>query len=176
VAARRSGLRFVSDQAPGIRRQRQGGRFCYRNARGRPLTQATACRRIDALAIPPAWTDVWICPDPRGHLQATGRDARGRKQYRYHPRWRLERDEAKFEHMAEFARVLPAIRRRVAADLRGLPTERSTVLATIVRLLDTTLIRVGNEEYARQNHSFGLSTMRHRHVTVHGASLFPGDQ
>ena len=171
AAARRAGLRYVSDHVPGIRRERRGDGFRYLNARGRPINHAPARQRLDALAIPPAWTEVWICPDPNGHIQATGRDARRRKQYRYHPRWREERDEAKFEHMAEFARVLPAIRRRIAADLRGAPTERNTVLAALVRLLDTTLIRVGNEEYARQNHSFGLTTLRDSHVRVRGATL-----
>ena len=127
--------------------------------------------RIRALVIPPAWTDVWICPDPRGHLQATGRDARGRKQYRYHPRWREVRDEDKYGRLHEFGRVLPSIRRRIARDLRrpGLPREK--VLAAVVKLLETTFIRVGNEEYARQNRSFGLTTMRDGHVRVSGSSV-----
>ncbi|MBS0633219.1 MAG: DNA topoisomerase IB [Verrucomicrobia bacterium] len=164
--ARRAGLRYVSDTAAGIQRLRRGKTFRYISPRGRPLTDERTLRRIKSLAIPPAWTDVWICAHPAGHIQATGLDARGRKQYRYHAAWRTTRDRAKFQHLHAFARALPKIRRRVAADLRGAPTDRTTVLATLVRLLDTTLIRVGNEEYARANHSFGLSTLRHRHVAV----------
>ncbi|HET7537099.1 MAG TPA: DNA topoisomerase IB, partial [Candidatus Didemnitutus sp.] len=154
TAARRAGLRYVSDGVAGIRRTRHGKSFRYLTRRGRTVDPRTHAR-IAALAIPPAWTDVWICSDANGHIQATGRDARGRKQYRYHPRWRTVRDEAKFQHMDVFARALPRIRRQVAADLRGKPTDRATVLATLLRLLDTTLIRIGNEEYAQQNHSFG---------------------
>src|SRR5690242_4657327 len=131
--------------------------FRYTRADGKPLRNPADLKRIRALAIPPAWTDVWICPDPRGHLQATGRDARGRKQYRYHPRWREVRDEDKYGRLPEFGRALPAIRRRVSRDLSrpGLPREK--VLAAIVKLLETTFIRVGNDEYARQNRSFGLT-------------------
>lgn len=159
-------LRYVSDAAPGIRRRRRGAGFEYLAPDGTPVRDAETLIRIRGLAIPPAYRDVWICPDPEGHLQATGRDARGRKQYRYHPQWRVLRDAHKFERMLEFGRALPRIRRAVARDLKrhGMPRER--VLATLVRLLDTTLIRVGNEEYARENGSYGLTTMRNRHVQV----------
>lgn len=143
----------------------------YVGVDGRPVRDLAAVRRIKALAIPPAWTDVWICPIPNGHLQATGRDARGRKQYRYHPRWREVRDETKYGRMIAFGEALPRIRARVGRDL-GLPgIPREKVLATVVRLLETTGIRVGNEEYARENHSFGLTTMRDRHVEVAGPTL-----
>jgi DNA topoisomerase-1 len=140
------------------------------SARGKPVS-ARDRARIRSLVIPPAWTNVWICPDPRGHLQATGRDARGRKQYRYHPRWREVRDENKYGRLADFGRALPAIRRRIQRDLRqqGLPREK--VLAAVVKLLETTFIRVGNEEYARQNHSYGLTTMRDAHVRVSGSKV-----
>lgn len=170
-AARQAGLRYLDDRVPGFGRRRSGESFRYFTSRGKPVISRVHRRRIDGLAIPPAWTSVWICPSPDGHLQATGRDARGRKQYRYHPAWRTTRDQAKFEHMHAFARVLPRIRRRVALDLRGRPTERNTVCAAMVRLLDTTLVRVGNEEYARQNNSFGLSTLRHRHVSAGRARI-----
>ena len=148
----------VSDSSPGISRLRRGGEFVYRDARGRKLTDDTALRRIRSLAIPPAYTDVWICEQPNGHLQATGRDARGRKQYRYHPRWRQQREARKFDRLIEFGTALPRIRARVARDLAsvdGPGVMRAHVLATIVRLLDTTLARVGNDEYARANRSFG---------------------
>ncbi|MGH8217129.1 MAG: DNA topoisomerase IB [Steroidobacteraceae bacterium] len=166
-----SGLRFTSDEEPGIRRVRRGGGFAYLTPGGRTIADPATLARIRRLAVPPAYRDVWICTDPRGHLQATGRDARGRKQYRYHPRWREHRDAAKFDRMLEFAQALPRIRRCVAHDLgrRGLPRER--VLATVVRLLESTLVRVGNEEYARANGSYGLTTLRNRHVTVRGAKL-----
>ncbi|MEA2645141.1 MAG: topoisomerase, partial [Chloroflexota bacterium] len=166
-----AGLRFVSDRTPGVRRLRAGKGFRYVDPDGRAVRGREELARIAALVIPPAWTDVWICPHPRGHIQATGRDARGRKQYRYHERWREVRDADKFERMMAFGRALPRIRRRVARDLnrRGLPRER--VLATVVRLLDQTLIRVGNEEYARENRSFGLTTLRNRHVDVKGAEV-----
>jgi DNA topoisomerase I len=156
---------------PGIRRLRRGGGFIYRHPSGRKVREAAHLARIRTLAIPPAYRDVWICVNSRGHLQATGRDTRGRKQYRYHTRWRSHRDAQKFDHILDFGRALPRIRRRVAQDLRksGLPRER--VLATIVRLLDRTLVRVGNEEYARANNSFGLTTLRNRHVSVRGNSL-----
>jgi DNA topoisomerase-1 len=169
-AARAAGLRYVSETGPGIRRRRAGRGFVYLNGHG-PLRERATLGRIRTLAIPPAWTDVWICPSPVGHLQAVGRDARGRKQYRYHPRWRETRDETKFTHMVAFARALPRIRTRVAADLtrRGLPREK--VLATVVRLLETTLVRVGNEEYVRANKSFGLTTLRDRHVDVNGDAV-----
>ena len=174
ASARAAGLRHVDDTRPGIRRRstgrsvRQGKRFAqqfvYLDARGRRLHDPAAEERIRKLAIPPAWTDVWICPDPNGHLQATGRDARGRKQYRYHPRWREVRDDTKYSRMIAFGQALPHLRRRIAADLRlpGLP--RRKVVATVARLLETTFIRVGNEEYARSNKSFGLTTLKDRHV------------
>jgi DNA topoisomerase-1 len=171
AAAEAAGLRYVSDRQPGIRRQRRGGGFRYVGPRGAVVDEEETLRRIRALVIPPAWTDVWISPDARAHLQATGRDARGRKQYRYHPEWTAVRDETKFERMIAFGEALPAIRARVDADLAlpGMPREK--VLATVVRLLDRTLIRVGNDEYARQNHSYGLTTLRDNHVDVDGSHI-----
>jgi DNA topoisomerase I len=171
-SARLAGLRYVSDNQPGIRRKATGKGVTYVRPDGSTLTDDEDLNRIKRLAIPPAWTDVWICANPRGHLQATGRDARGRKQYRYHPRYREVRDEAKYGRMLAFAGALPQIRARVEEDLRkpGLPREK--VLATVVRLLEATLIRVGNEEYARTNKSFGLTTMRDRHVEVAGSRVF----
>jgi len=156
---------------PGIRRKRAGKYFSYVGPDGRTIRDPAELQRIRRLAIPPAWTDVWICPLPHGHLQATGRDAKGRKQYRYHARWREVRDEAKYEHTLAFGKALPRIRRQVAEDLAlpGLPREK--VLATVVRLLETTLIRVGNDEYARANRSFGLTTLRDQHVSVNGSEL-----
>lgn len=164
ASAEEAGLRYVSDTAPGVRRRRAGKGFSYIGSEGQRITDADRIAWFKSLAIPPAWTDVWISPVKRGHIQATGRDARGRKQYRYHPRWREVRDEAKYGRLIDFARALPKIRRRTDRDLRrrGLPREK--VLALVVRLLEETLIRVGNEEYARENRSFGLSTMRDRHV------------
>jgi DNA topoisomerase-1 len=166
VSAESAGLRYVADQSAGIVRQRVGKGFRYLDPRGRAIRDAATRARIRSLAIPPAWDRVWICPFDNGHLQATGFDDRGRKQYLYHPRWREFRDAAKFDRLAEFARALPAIRRRVNRDLkqRGLP--RSRVLAAVVRLLEGTLIRVGNGEYSRQNGSYGLTTMRDEHVRV----------
>lgn len=172
MAAKQSeGLRFSRDAEPGIARHGEPGRFEYRDARGGACDDARSLERIRALAIPPAWTDVWICADERGHLQATGRDARGRKQYRYHAAWRETREADKFDQLEDFAKALPAIRRRVRADLAldGLP--RRKVLAAIVRLLESTCIRIGNERYAEENDSFGLTTMRNRHVTVKGARI-----
>ena len=171
AAASEAGLHYVSDRSPGLRRKRVGRHFSYIGVDGRPIRDPDQLRRIKALAIPPAWTNVWICPSPHGHIQATGRDAKGRKQYRYHPRWRAVRDETKYERMIAFANALPRIRARVEHDLAlpGLPREK--VLATVVRLLETTLIRVGNQEYARQNNSFGLTTMRDRHVDIMGAQV-----
>jgi DNA topoisomerase-1 len=171
ASAEEAGLRYVTDTIPGIRRRRSGKRFRYFDDNGRPITAPAAVAWYDGLAIPPAWTDVWISPTRRGHLQATGRDARGRKVYRYHPRWRKVRDEAKYGRLVDFARALPRIRRRTGRDLRlrGLPREK--VLAVVVRLLEETLIRVGNDEYARENRSYGLSTMRSRHVSVRGESI-----
>jgi DNA topoisomerase-1 len=170
-AAEAAGLRYVSDTMPGIRRRRAGKGFSYVDAAGRPVRDARTLARIRALAIPPAYTDVWICPTVNGHIQATGRDARGRKQYRYHPRWRETRDETKFGRMVAFAEALPKIRARVDRDLElsGLP--RDKVLATIVRLLESTGIRVGNDEYARNNGSYGLTTLRDQHVQIKGTTL-----
>jgi DNA topoisomerase I len=170
-AARAAGLRYVSDAAPGIRRRRSGSGFVYTSPDGDRVDDPETLSRIRSLAIPPAWTDVWICLSPRGHLQATGRDARGRKQYRYHAKWRSERDGTKYHRMAAFGRALPRIRERVEADLAlpGLPRER--VLATVVRLLETTGIRVGNPEYARTNGSYGLTTLRDKHVYINGANV-----
>ena len=168
------GLVWVSDESPGIRRRRVGDAFAYRGVDGRKIRNAAELRRIAWLAIPPAYEDVWICPKPNGHLQATGRDARGRKQYRYHPEWRVAKDADKFERMREFGAALPRIRKRVKDDLAapvGATPGRDAVLATIVRLLDTTYVRIGNEEYARENKSFGLTTLRNRHAAVSGSEL-----
>jgi DNA topoisomerase I len=167
-AAKAAGLVYVCDDRPGVRRLRSGRGFRYVSPEGQPIRDRDDLARIRKLAIPPAWRNVWICPDPRGHMQATARDARGRKQYRYHPRWREVRDEAKYGRMVEFGRVLPQIRARTEKDLArpGLPREK--VLAAVVRLLEATLIRVGNEEYARHNRSFGLTTLRDRHASVEG--------
>jgi DNA topoisomerase I len=170
-SARLAGLRYSSDDRPGISRRRAGRGFTYRNAAGRTIRDGATLARIKALAIPPAWTDVWICADADGHIQATGRDARGRKQYRYHPRWRSRRDGWKFGRIVAFARLLPRIRRRCDRDLARRPLSRDKVLAAVVRLLELTLIRVGNDEYARLNRSFGLTTLEDRHVTVRGASI-----
>lgn len=161
----------MSDRQPGLHRLRRGKGFSYVDTSGKPVRDDATLTRIRSLVIPPAWTDVWICASAQGHLQATGRDARGRKQSRYHPRWREVRDETKYERMSEFARALPKLRRRVAVDIRkpGLPREK--VLATIIRLMEETFIRVGNEEYAKTNKSYGLTTLRNRHVAVHGAKV-----
>jgi DNA topoisomerase-1 len=166
-----AGLRYVTDGQPGIRRKRAGKGFSYTDADGRRITDRRMLARIKALAIPPAWTDVWICPIANGHIQATGRDAKGRKQYRYHPRWRSARDEEKYERMLAFGRALPRIRKRVEEDLRrpGMPRER--VLAAVVRLLEKTRVRVGNEEYARDNRSYGLTTLRNHHAQVGGSDI-----
>jgi DNA topoisomerase-1 len=164
-------LRYVSDKRPGISRQRRGKAFTYATPDGRTLRDKDALARIRSLAIPPAWTRVWICPFENGHIQATGRDARGRKQYRYHPDWREVRDGNKYERVLAFGRKLPAIRRRVAADLRRKGMPRQKVLATVVRLLETTLIRVGNDEYAATNGSYGLTTLRNRHAKVTGEKI-----
>ena len=170
-SARSAGLRYVSDDQPGITRKPSSLGFRYYRPDGRLIRQASELKRIAKLAIPPAWTDVWICTDPRAHLQATGRDARGRKQYRYHAEWRQTRDETKFERMPAFAAALPKIRMRTNADLarQGLP--RAKVLAAVVQLLEKSLIRVGNEEYARDNNSFGLTTFRNKHVRVRGSRV-----
>ncbi len=164
-------LRYVSDSLPGIRRERAGHGFRFVGVRGRPVRDAETLARIHGLVIPPAWTDVWICPFANGHLQATGRDARGRKQYRYHPRWREVRDEEKYGRMLAFGAALPRMRRRVRRDLKlpGLP--RNKVLAIVVFLLENTLIRVGNEEYTRANGSYGLTTLHDQHAEVRGATI-----
>jgi DNA topoisomerase-1 len=169
--AEEAGLRYVSDEQPGYTRKAKGDDFEYFDTDGKPIRDEQRLLRIKRLAIPPAYTDVWICPSPNGHIQATGRDARRRKQYRYHERWRAERDENKYEKMVLFGEKLPKIRKRVEADLAlpGLP--RNKVLATVVQLLQRTLIRVGNEEYARENKSFGLTTMKDRHVDVKGTTV-----
>lgn len=171
AAARAAGLRYVTDAMPGIRRQREGDTVRYLAADDSPVTDEATLARIKALVIPPAWTDVWICKQANGHLQATGRDAKGRKQYRYHARWRNLRDEVKYERMISFGKALPALRRQVEADLKrtGLPREK--VLATIVYLLEATMMRIGNEEYARTNKSFGLTTLRARHVRIDGGAV-----
>ena len=171
VSARAGGLRHVSDEKPGIKRERSGKNFRYRNAAGKLVHDAETLRRIKSLVIPPAWTDVWICPDANGHLQATGRDDRGRKQFRYHPRWREIRDETKYARMIAFARALPKIRRRLKKDIALPDLPRNKVLAAVVRLLEVSLIRVGNDEYARENDSFGLTTMRNKHVDVRGSKM-----
>src|SRR5258707_6186965 len=170
-AAEEAGLQYVSDDRPGYARRAKNGEFEYFDTQGKTIRDEPRLLRIKRLAIPPAWTDVWICPSPTGHIQATGRDARRRKQYRYHERWRELRDENKFGQLADFANALPKIRRRVTRDMRlpGLPREK--VLATVVRLLERTFIRIGNEEYARENKSFGLSTLKNRHVKIKGAQV-----
>jgi DNA topoisomerase-1 len=171
VLARAAGLTYVNDHDPGIRRTPSGKGFTYHQPSGAAIHDEATLGRIRALAIPPAYIDVWICPDPDGHIQATGRDARGRKQYRYHAQWRAHQDEDKYDRMAAFGRALPRLRQTVEADLarHGLPREK--VLAAVVRLLELTLIRVGNDEYARKNKSFGLTTLRKRHVDVHGSGV-----
>ena len=170
-AAEKAGLSYVSDDRPGYTRKARNGEFEYLDTQGKRIRDEQRLLRIKRLAIPPAWTNVWICPSPTGHIQATGRDVRRRKQYRYHERWRELRDENKFDRLAAFAKALPKIRRRIAKDLklRGLPREK--VLATVVRLLERTFIRIGNEEYARENKSFGLTTIKNRHVSVRGPHL-----
>ena len=168
------GLVYVNDESPGIRRMRRGTGFIYRRPDGAPLRDADELLRIRKLAIPPAYLHVWICPLPHGHLQATGRDARGRKQYRYHAAWRVARDAGKFDRLREFGATLPRIRARVKRDLAAPVGERvlrDTVRAAVVRLLDKTLVRVGNDEYARSNGSFGLTTLRNRHAAVSGSAL-----
>jgi DNA topoisomerase-1 len=170
-AAAFAGLRYVTDGEPGIRRLRHGAGVRYVAPDGTPMRDKKTLARIASLVIPPAWTDVWICARANGHLQATGRDERGRKQYRYHPRWREVRDEAKYGRLAAFGRALPGIREKVDQDLRAPGLCRTKVLAAVVQLLERTLIRVGNEEYARTNRSFGLTTLRDKHVAVSNAEL-----
>jgi len=170
-AARRAGLVYVTDGLAGITRKRVGTGWAYYTPEGARIADSATRKRLNSLAIPPAWTDVWICPDPHGHIQATARDARGRKQYRYHASYREARDQSKFRRMLEFSEALPLLRERVERDLRGDELTRRQLLATVVRLLDRTLIRVGNDEYARENRSFGLTTLRRRHVSVSGDVL-----
>jgi len=170
-AARQASLTYVSDGEPGIRRRRAGKGFSYIGPVGKTVTDEETLGRIRSLAIPPAWTDVWICADADGHIQATGRDQRGRKQYRYHPRWSEGRGELKYASLVDFARALPKIRERIDADLRRRELPRERVVASVVWLLDNTMIRVGNAAYARDNKSFGLTTLRTRHVEVEGARL-----
>ena len=171
ASARAAGLRYVSDQAPGLRRKRVGKGFTYVDSGGGTVRDAETIGRIKRLAVPPAWTDVWICPDPRGHLQATGRDVRGRKQYRYHARWREVRDAVKYDRMLAFAESLPRIREHTDRDLERPDLPREKVLASIVRLLEDTRIRIGNDEYRKENGSYGLTTLRNRHVNVIGAEV-----
>ncbi len=170
-AAETAGLRYVSDEEPGIRRRKSGKGFTYAGPDGRKVADKATLERIRSLAIPPAYTDVWICAKANGHIQATGRDAKGRKQYRYHPAFREVRESTKYEHMLEFAKGLPAIRKTIDEhmSLRGLPREK--VLATVVHLLESTLIRVGNSDYVKQNKSYGLTTLRDPHVKVEGGEL-----
>jgi DNA topoisomerase I len=170
-AAERAGLRYVSDEEPGITRKRKGKVFIYLDARGKQVRNETTLERIRKLAIPPAYEDVWICADAEGHIQATGRDARGRKQYRYHPRWSEVRDAKKYERMIAFGSMLPRLRKRIDAHMRRTGLGRRKVLATIVHLLDTTLIRIGNADYARANESYGLTTLRNRHVAATASEL-----
>lgn len=171
LAARAAGLRYVDDAQPGIRRRLRRGSFVYEDPEGRRIRDADTLARIRSLAVPPAYTDVWICTDPCGHLQACGRDARGRKQYRYHPDWRAVRDADKYGRLLQFGQVLPRLRRRITTDLGrpGLPREK--LLAAVLRLMEKTLIRVGNVEYARSNGSYGLTTLRNRHVEVSGPRI-----
>ena len=171
AAARAAGLHYVVDGEPGITRIKRGKTFAYRDAKGRPVRDPRTLLRIRSLVIPPAWEDVWVCARADGHIQATGRDARGRKQHRYHSGWTDARKEAKYGQMAEFARALPAIRKQVRADFRSAPLSRAHVLATVVMLLEKTLMRIGNKEYARANKSFGLTTLLDQHVQVRGSEV-----
>jgi DNA topoisomerase I len=171
AAAKEAGLQYVSDNGPGYRRRINGKDFKYLDTEGKRIRDEQRLLRIKRLAIPPAWTDVWICPSPNGHIQVTGRDARRRKQYRYHDRWRKMRDENKFGRLVDFAKALPRIRKRVDHHIKLAGLRREKVLATVVRLLERTFIRVGNDEYARENKSFGLTTIKDRHVTLRGARL-----
>ena len=170
-AASRAGLNYVTDGVAGITRRRAGKGWTFLAPDGVRISIPDERRRINSLAIPPAWTDVWICPDPKGHIQATARDARGRKQYRYHARYRDARDQSKFRHMLELSEMLPAIREQAERDLRAPELSRRQILAAVVQLLDKTLIRVGNDEYARENRSYGLTTLRMQHVQVNGRKL-----
>lgn len=164
-------LHYVDDTQPGIRRKRLRGKFCYFDAAGQRIDDADEIKRLNALAVPPAYTDVWICADPQGHLQATGRDARGRKQYRYHPRWREVRDGDKYSRLLAFGMALPKLREHLEAQLALPGHSRDKVMATVISLLDTTLIRIGNSQYARENRSYGLTTLRNKHVAVNGSAI-----
>lgn len=171
AAARDAGLIYVTDASPGIRRKRSGKGFTYTGPDGHTIRDKGLLKRIKGLVVPPAWTDVWICPDPHGHIQVTARDAKGRKQYRYHSAYRAIRDETKFTRMFEFSEILPEIRAKVERDIAKPGYPREKIMATVVRLLEKTLIRVGNEEYAKENRSYGLTTMRQRHVEVDGSAI-----
>jgi len=171
LSAKQAGLRYALDQRPGIRRERAGKKFRYIGVDGRPITAEDELERIKKLSIPPAWTDVWISPVPNGHIQATGRDAKGRKQYRYHPQWTVVRGETKFHRLVAFGATLPMIRERVGRDLSLSGLRRERVLATIVKLMDETCFRIGNKEYARLNHHYGLTTLEQEHVDVSGDIL-----
>ena len=166
-----SDLHYVDDTRPGITRKKLRGKFCYFDPHGQRIVDPDEVKRLNALAVPPAYTDVWICADPRGHLQATGRDARGRKQYRYHPRWREVRDADKYSRLREFGMALPKLRKRLEALLAAPGFSRDKVMATVITLLDATLIRVGNTQYARDNRSYGLTTLRNRHVEINGSAI-----
>lgn len=165
------GLWYSSDDGPGITRVKRGTGFSYRRPDGRVVSDAATLARIRSLAIPPAWTEVWISPRPNGHVQATGRDQRGRKQHRYHPQWTAQRDAAKYSRLVAFGKALPALRRRTQADLKAPGLSHRKVVALVVRLLETTLIRIGNDEYARHNRSFGLTTILDRHATIAGRTV-----
>lgn len=164
-------LHYVDDTQPGIARKKLRGKFCYFDTEGQRITDPDEIKRINALAVPPAYTDVWICADPRGHLQATGRDARGRKQYRYHARWREVRDADKYSRLRDFGLALPKLRKQLEVLLEAPGFSRDKVMATVITLLDATLIRVGNTQYARDNRSYGLTTLRNRHVEVNGSAI-----
>lgn len=164
-------LHYVDDTQPGIARKKLRGKFCYFEPDGKRITDPDQIKRINALAVPPAYTDVWICADPRGHLQATGRDARGRKQYRYHPRWREVRDADKYSRLRDFGLALPKLRKQLETLLAAPGFSRDKVMATVITLLDATLIRVGNTQYARDNRSYGLTTLRSRHVEINGSAI-----
>jgi DNA topoisomerase I len=170
-SARAVGLRHVNDEQPGLKRVKCGDSFRYRDDAGKNVRDLSVVKRIRSLAIPPAWTGVWICPHENGHLQATGRDAKGRKQFRYHPLWREVRDATKYDRLIDFAQALPEIRRRIARDIAKPGLTREKVLATIVRLMDLAFIRVGNEEYAKQNDSYGLTTMKDQHAKIRGERI-----
>ena len=171
LAAKQIGLTYVTDGLPGVSRKRAGKGWAYYDPGGTRITNADERKRINELVIPPAWTDVWICPDPKGHIQATARDAKGRKQYRYHPQYREARDRSKFRRLFELSDVIPAIRGRAESDLRAPELSQRQILATAVQLLDKTLIRVGNEDYAQENKHYGLTTLRQNHVEISGSEM-----